>query len=178
MTGSAAVVWLAVGLGCVIVCGGGAAWYQHQLHRNDCRTSTVTVEGNSMAPMIADGTNITIVSGGPQCAEPLARHAVVVVRNARHRLPLLKSLRGLPGDGFHLDGGHLFVNSAVVKNSAGQVYDFANTGFAMFAVYAQDYAATIPADTYLVLGDDAHGSLDSSQLGLVAREDIIGRRVD
>ena len=162
-------------LAAVVLIAGAAAL--PLLHDGKCRISTVQVQGTSMLPLIADGTNVEVISGGSQCAEPLDHRVIVVIRSDSHRLPLLKTLRGLPGDRFLASGGHLFLNDNLMTNSAGHPYELIPSAMAMLSMYAHDYAATIPANTYLVLGDNPEGSLDSTRFGLIARDMIIGRMV-
>ena len=93
-------------------------------------------------------------------------------------LPLIKMLRGLPGDRFWISGEHLYLNGALVVNSAGEPFELTPASMTMLSIYAEDYTATIPPDTYLVLGDNREGSLDSTRFGLIARAAIIGRVID
>lgn len=131
-----------------------------------------------MAPRYADGQPIVVSSGGPKCAEPFRRGEVVVLTTNSHVLPLIKSLRGLPGDVFSIQADQIVVNGSVLINSEGLPYRLSMARAAMLNLYARDYQGVIPPDTFLVMGEVPSGSTDSSQFGLIARDAIIGRAVD
>ena len=143
-----------------------------------CRTTVVTVDGTSMSPLIADGTKVRVISGGPHCAEPLDRREVVVFRSESHQLPLLKLLLGLPGDRIAVRQGEIFINDDVVKNDEGQPYQLSGPRAAMIDLYVHDYGGVIPPDQYLVMGENPAGTTDSSRFGYVARDHIIGKMID
>ena len=140
-----------------------------------CKTRNVTVQGTSMAPRIADGETITVVSGGAACAEPLARGDVLVIRTDSHPLPLIKALRGLPGDTLAVRGGSVYVNDTLLHNTEGAAYQLSAGRAAMIELYAHDFGGIIPLDTFLVLGENPAGTTDSTCFGLLPRAAIIGR---
>jgi type IV secretory pathway protease TraF len=45
----------------------------------------------------------------------------------------------------------------------------------MLSLYEKDYKGIIPQNTYLILGDQPSGSVDSSVFGLVDKSDILGK---
>ncbi len=144
----------------------------------NCRVSNVTVSGTSMVPRYADGQQITVRSGGPHCAEPFLRGEVVVLATNSNALPLIKSLRGLPDDRFLVQADQIVVNGDVLTNSEGLLYQLSKARAAMLTLYEHDYHGVIPPDTYLVLGENPTGTLDSSRFGLISRDAIIGRVVE
>ncbi len=95
-----------------------------------------------------------------------------------HVLPLIKALRGLPGDDFSMQADQIVVNGRVLINSEGLPYRLSMARVGMLNVYARDYQGVIPPDTFLVMGEVPSGSTDSSVFGLVSRDAIIGRALD
>ncbi len=93
--------------------------------------------------------------------------------------PIIKIVKGLPGDKFLLqktgNGWNIIINDETIKNSQNQPYALDASGYRMLSLYERDYKGIIPADAYLLLGNLASGSLDSSRFGLVGKQDILGK---
>jgi signal peptidase I len=128
-----------------------------------------------MAPICCGGDQIEVVSGGVECAEPLSRGEILVLRTASNKLPLIKGLRGMPGDTLAVQDGKIIINGAAATNSEGVPYQLPKRKAAMIELYAHDYKGVIPPDSYLVMGEIPSGSTDSSQFGLIGRDVIIGK---
>ena len=93
-------------------------------------------------------------------------------------MPLIKALRGLPGDKFSVSDGKIIINGVAAMNSAGEPYRLSPPRAAMIALYVHDDHGVIPPDSFLVMGENPAGSLDSSRFGLVSRQAIIGKLVE
>ena len=65
-----------------------------------CSTVPMRVEGGSMSPHIAPGQLIEIQQGSVECLGTLKHGDVVLFHSDSSRVPLIKALRGLPGDKF------------------------------------------------------------------------------
>jgi signal peptidase I len=164
----------------IVCCAPPAAW-----------ADTSIVRGHSMEPLIADGSEVEVV---PASGVALRRGDIVTVRVSDGQT-IIKSVKGIPGDGLALpcltrkgaprsavrEGGcersAILVNGKSAKNSAGVTYAIDERGSRMLALYVNDYGGVIPQDTYLLLGDNPHGSRDSTALGLIDRSDIVGKVV-
>ncbi|MEH1767133.1 signal peptidase I [Nostoc sp.] len=92
----------------------------------------------------------------------------------------IKRIIGLPGEKIQLKDGKVYINNKPLPEgnylSAGQttVIDVCQSGQQPpFLAKPQ----TIPADSYLVLGDNRNSSYDGRCWGLVPRQNIIGRAV-
>ena len=48
----------------------------------------------------------------------------------------------------------------------------------MIDLYVQEFHGRIPPDMYLVMGEDPHGTIDSSRFGLIERAQILGKVVE
>ena len=83
---------------------------------------------------------------------------------------LIKRVIGLPGDKIEYKNNKLFINGKKIEEHF--LDKEANT---------EDFSLTklgyekIPKDMYLVLGDNRENSLDSREIGLIKRKDIIGK---
>ena len=143
-----------------------------------CTTKPYKIEGTSLAPAIANGTILTVTTG-PQC--PLAKlirpNSLVIFHNGQASQPVIKQVKALPADTFHLTltpaGAHLTVNGRTATNSTGTPYLLGAAHARMLNLYAQSYNGTIPPNAYLVMGDNPSGTLDSTRYGLINLTDII-----
>ena len=136
------------------------------------------VNGHSMEPFFKDGETIKILIGYYNC-HPVLREEVVAYSYQGSKNPIIKRVKGVAGDTFHLkkeaDGWVILINNQPVKNLLGEVYLLEEKDYQMLSLYKRDYQGKIPEDTYLILGDNLNGSLDSRNFGLIAKQDIIGK---
>jgi signal peptidase I len=140
-----------------------------------------TVRGNSLEPLVPSGAEIKALFGYYNCHE-IKRGDLVLYRYGGDKVPLLKIVKGIPGDSFHLvknDHGedNLIINGKIVVNSQNMPYVFDRNRYRMLSLYENDYQGVIPRNTYLLLGDQANGSVDASVFGLVDKSDIIGKAI-
>ena len=103
---------------------------------------------------------------------------VVLLHSDSSRIPLIKAIRGLPGDTFDVRGGKIMINGVPATNSAGEPYQLSPPRAEMIALYVHDDHGTIPPDSFLVMGENPAGSIDSTRFGLVTRQEILGKIVD
>lgn len=147
----------------------------------DCSTKNraVTVRGNSLGSLVPEGSKITITENYYACHD-VERDDIVEYFYAGSTDPLLKSVRGLPGDQLALKqdsrgAWNILINGSVLKNSQGQAYAIGSSGQNILALYVHDYRGVIPQGAYLIMGEEPGGSLDSTRFGLVGKADIIGK---
>lgn len=133
--------------------------------------------------------------GGPERGE------VVVVRDPRQGINIIKRVIGLPGDTIEVRGGRLIINGDVVQRVEREVIRYRTREGQVVAVTVYDevlpegnshiiYERTdnalldnvgpfrVPSDSYFLMGDNRDASADSrvaSQLGYVHRDNIVGR---
>jgi len=143
-----------------------------------CSLLPMRVEGGSMSPRIAPGQLIQILQGQPSCLGTLKHGDVVLFHSDSSRVPLIKALRGLPGDKFAVSDGKIIINDSTATNSAGQPYQLSPPRAAMIDLYVHDDHGVIPPDSFLVMGENPAGSIDSSRFGLVGRQAIMGKLVE
>jgi signal peptidase I len=136
------------------------------------------VRGNSLSGLIESGSTVKILFGYYLCNE-VKRGDTVAYNFSGDRNPIIKIVKGLPGDKFHLREisgiWNIFINGETAKNSKGEPYSLSEGGSKMLSLYERDYKGVIPLDAYLILGNISSGSLDSSRFGLVGKSDILGK---
>jgi signal peptidase I len=136
------------------------------------------VKGNSLEPLIKDGETIEVLFGYYDC-HTIERNDIVLYSYAGNKNPIIKIIKGIPGDRFSLkktnNGWYILINGEILKNSENQPYILDDQGYRLLSLYEKDYKGIIPEDAYLILGNLPQGSLDSSHFGLVGKKDILGK---
>lgn len=142
----------------------------------------VTVRGNSLAGLIEEGEDLKILVGYYRCHQ-VEREDIVAYNYAGSELPVVKIVKGISGDKFKLEkskagcGWNILINGGIVKNSQGKDYCLNEQGNKMLSLYERTYNGIIPDEAYLILGNLTEGSLDSSNFGLVGKNDFLGMAV-
>ena len=139
---------------------------------------TREVRGVSMAPLVKPGEYVE-VQPGYYAHNEVRRGDLVAYRYSGDYIPLLKQVRALPGDTWDLvprPGGlsGIAVNGRELTNSIGQPYAVSSKKARKLELYIHDYPR-IPPDTYLILGEEPEGTVDSTEFGLVSKSDILGK---
>ena len=81
---------------------------------------------------------------------------------------LIKRVIGLPGERIEYIDNTLYVNGEAIEE------DFIHGQTADFNI-SELGSDTIPADSYLVLGDNRENSLDSRELGFIKKDQLLGK---
>lgn len=156
----------------VLVAAGCAPASVSRADEGECPAKAVTVRGNSLSPLLESGADVMMKPAA--CAGPVRRGDLVIFRTGAREEPVVKIVRGLPGDRFEVDeGGFILVNGSELQNSAGERYRLSPARRGMLRAYSSGYGGVIPQDTYLLLGDGPKGALDSSRIGLVHVSDFV-----
>lgn len=140
---------------------------------------TEIVQGDSMMGILKNGQEITVLKGYYQCNE-VKRDDIVVYSYAGNPIPIVKSVKAIPGDRFEVrvnkDGlWNILVNNTILKTSDGTPYALAEPKSKMLALYVNSYHGIVPTDAYIILGNLPGGTTDSTQFGLVSKVDFIGK---
>ena len=160
------------------------------------------VPSGSMQPSIEEGEYIFVNKLAYTLKFPFTNHALlqlgnpqrgdVVVFNSRvEKERLVKRVIGLPGDVIAMSGDRLTINGQPAK-----YLDLHSVGAAVQAreqLGQMDHlmqvlprvsppqqnmrAVTVPADQYLVLGDNRDNSKDSRFIGFVPRDEVLGHAI-
>ncbi len=144
-----------------------------------------TVRGNSLTGLLEDGETVSVLIGYYDCNE-IEREDLILYSYAGSDAPLIKIIRGVPGDRFELreangdsdENGkvwHIIIGGEILTNSNGESYILNERGYGMLSLYEESYEGIIPEDSYLILGNLTSGSMDSSRFGLVHRDDMLGK---
>lgn len=129
------------------------------------------VEGNSMLPNFHNGEYILTDKISYRIKHPNRGDVVVFHSPQDERIDFIKRIIAEPGDKIMVKGGHVYLNGQkleeVFVNDPGKVLN----GRAM----KENEEVTVPANNYVVMGDNRLHSSDSREWGFVRRENIVGR---
>lgn len=132
---------------------------------------TVTVDGNSMNPGLADGEKIIISNF---LYTPDYGDIIVISRDAGKEEALIKRVVALGGDEINIDfETHLItVNGRVITEKYRVTEPISHKGDV-------DFPVRVPEGCVFVLGDNRNDSRDSrfSDVGFIAADDIGGRAI-
>lgn len=154
----------------------------NQLIEKDCvsKIEEKIVSGSSLAGVLEAGEKIKIMYDYYQCHE-VQRGDIVVFQPDPEMNPVVKIIKGLPGDSLSLSGDgknwNILVNGEILKTSTGDAYQVNDQAFQMLSLYIRDYQGKIPPKAHLLLGNAISGSSDSTKYGLIDISDIIGKVV-
>lgn len=150
----------------------------------DCniKTEERIVRGNSLTGLVEPGQTIKIILGFYGCNE-IKKGDIVVYQYAGNAEPIIKIVKGVPNDIFGFEKSPagcwgIIINGEKIQESRGADYCIGDAGYRVLSLYEKDYHGVIPGGTYLLLGNVASGSMDSSKFGLAAKSDIIGKVTD
>jgi len=146
----------------------------------ECETAkNYLVTGMSLSGLIEPGETVKIIKDYYNC-HTVQRDDIVAYNYAGRTNFIIKIVKAIPNDVWKLQntgkGNLIIVNGQSLKNSKGQEYVIPDEKSAMLALYVKDYPK-IPDKTYLLLGNDPQGTLDSTRFGLVGLQDIVGKVV-
>ncbi len=143
-------------------------------------TEFLSVRGNSMEPLIRSGDAVKVLFGYYEC-NLVNREDIVIFNFAGSEYPMIKIVKGIPGDRFELketySGWHILINDDIVKNSENKAYLIPEQGYRMLSLYERDFDGIIPKNAYLLLGDNIFGTLDSTRFGLIDRSVFQGKAI-
>lgn len=131
----------------------------------------VVVVGSSMDNTLKEN-EILLLSKISYKVKDIKRYDVVVVDNDIHDR-LIKRVIGMPGDSIEYRNNKLFINNKYVKE------EYISSKTNDFSLKDICNCNKIPDDYYLILGDNREISIDSrsSEVGLVKKEDILGKTI-
>ncbi len=150
-----------------------------QNSKKECIEQKSLVKGNSLAPLVRNGS--TIAWEPLSCTKlPLSNETIVILKNGSSKIPLIKIIKAIHGDRFKIKQigtrplWYVEVNGKLLKNSAKVLYKLPTAKARMLQLYEKSFKGIIPPNTYMVLGDQVGGTTDSSRFGLINRKAIIG----
>ncbi|NJK37348.1 MAG: signal peptidase I [Oscillatoriales cyanobacterium RM2_1_1] len=128
------------------------------------------IPSGSMEPTLEINDRLIIDKLGYRFHQPHRGDVVVFSPpdqlKAQYKDAFIKRIIGLPGDMVEVKDGRVYVNGEVLPE------DY------IAEVPNEDWGPeVVPADSYVVMGDNRNNSYDSRKWGYVPRENIIGRAV-
>lgn len=137
----------------------------------------VEVKGSSLSGILESGESAWAFKGYFGCNE-IRINDLVLYNWTGEVLPLVKIAKGVPGDSISLKPAgaswNILINGKAIKNSKGDLYAVNDQAARMLNLYIKDYKGIIPKDAYLLLGNVAVGTEDSTRFGLASKDDIVG----
>lgn len=130
--------------------------------------SITQVVGSSMYPTLKNG-EVLILNKFKYRFSDIKRGEIVSLRYADTKY-FIKRVIGLPGDKVYIKNNTLYINDEEFKES----YISDDLEYADFSLSDLGYDK-IPDDMYFVLGDNRSDSVDSREIGLIKKDEIIGK---
>ncbi len=132
--------------------------------------SITKVVGSSMNPTLKD-EEILILNKLKYRFQEIQRGDIVSLKHADTKY-LIKRIIGLPGDTVKIENNAVYLNGKKYE----EPYLAEDLEYDDFDLKDLEYSV-IPENMYFVLGDNRENSLDSREIGLVKKEDIIGKNI-
>lgn len=133
---------------------------------------TVQVPSGAMLPTFEPGDHVVVNKGAYRNATPRRGDVIVFDYPKDETKQFIKRVIGLPGDVIEVRDQVIYLNGTVLPESYIQ-----HTDTHILAAHARDNLspATVPPDSYFVLGDNREHSLDSRFWGYVHKDKILGK---
>lgn len=125
------------------------------------------VVGDSMLPHFENGQQLIIAK--PTIIKNINRFDVVIPNHEGQEHYLIKRVIALPGETIQIIDGIIYINGEVLEENYGSE-KIENPGIAILPI-------TLNENEYFVLGDNRNNSSDSRNIGLITRDEIIGKVV-
>lgn len=131
--------------------------------------SITQVVGNSMNPTLQN-KELFIVNKLQYRISEVKRGDIISLEYADTKY-LIKRVIGMPGDKVYIKNNKVYINDKLLEEDY-IPNDYQYNDFDLKTSFGYD---TIPENMYFVLGDNRENSKDSREIGLVKKEEIIGK---
>ncbi|QLK85623.1 signal peptidase I [Staphylococcus sp. 17KM0847] len=137
------------------------------------------VQGDSMDPTLKDGDRVIVNKIGKTLGH--LDNGNVIVFHADDSSDYVKRIIGKPGDHVEYKNDQLYLNGKKVKepyldyNMKHKTYDEITGPVNSQSLAGSKGQYKIPEDKYLVLGDNREISKDSRTIGLIDKDQIVGK---
>jgi signal peptidase I len=137
-------------------------------------TLKLVVKGDSMAGIVENGEKVKVRKGYYDCHE-IKRDDIVAYRYGKEEL-LVKRVVAVPGDAWRLEKKEnglfaIYINQVEQRTTKNLLYQFKEPQAKVLGLYK----SPVPANTYIILGNQPGGTLDSSRFGFVDKGKLVGR---
>lgn len=131
--------------------------------------SITQVVGNSMNPTLQN-KELFVVNKLKYRISKVERGDIISLEYADTKY-LIKRVIGMPGDKVYIKDNKVYINDKVLEEDY-IPKDYQYNDFDLKTSFGYE---TIPENMYFVLGDNRENSKDSREIGLVKKEEIIGK---
>lgn len=129
------------------------------------------VKGSSMFPNFHDGEYILTDKISYRFGIPQRGNVIVFKAPKNEEIDYIKRIIGLPGDQVKVENESVFINGVKLEEKYLPSDYVTSAGSFM----PEGVPATVPENSYFVLGDNRSHSSDSREWGFVTRKEIIGK---
>lgn len=129
------------------------------------------VKGTSMEPNFLNGDYILTEKVSYKFNDPQRGDIVVFEAPNRPNADYIKRVIGLPGESLRIEDGLVYINNKLLP----ETYEPNDTESGQYIKENQEIV--VPANTYIVLGDNRPHSSDSREFGPIGKDTIVGRAV-
>jgi signal peptidase I len=146
--------------------------------RENIKEETYKIGKSSLPGIVETGDEVKVFSNYCQ-SNDIKRGDIVLYRTDLKSEPIIKIVKGIPGDKLGLQGDervwNLLINDEMLTTSKGKVYEISNKDGEALITHLQKSMGIIPPGEYLLMGNTVEESDGGSFFGLVKISDIIGR---
>ena len=137
------------------------------------------IRGHSMEPVFAPEQEISAIYGYYACHK-VERGDIVLAQVSNNENPIVKSVKMIPGDKFHVEKNgeerwNIIVNGEILKNSEGSAYRLDEKKALLLESYEKQYGGLVPEGKYYIMGNNPAGSADSTRFGFISHSQILAK---
>lgn len=125
----------------------------------------------SMLPTFVEGDRLIVEKISYRLGDPARGHVVVFRYPENEDIILIKRIIGLPGETITIREGAVYINETRIEEAYTKEQNATNAG----STIEEDKPFVIPANEYVVMGDNRTQSGDSRIWGTVSIQNIIGK---
>ncbi len=149
----------------------------------DCVTATTkySVDDEYMASVLHKGETVSALDNFYACNE-VKRNDLVLFRFSDQIAPVVRIVRGLPGDKYTVEKSTeaktkwtLAINGQKVLGPSGKPFLIESNSVPPLRTYELSRNGLLLADEYIVLSTEPPGLSDSTNLGLIHKQALVGR---
>jgi hypothetical protein len=152
----------------------------------DIKEESYKIKDSSLANFLKSDSNVKVLLDYYQCNE-IKRGDIVLYKEDSQSEPIIKIVKGIPGDAFGMQGDgmswNFVINNEVIATPKGDFYQVnAKDGEALIVYFQKlstdkDSIPTIPLKKYLLFENIASGGIENAPFGLANISGIIGKVV-
>jgi signal peptidase I len=132
---------------------------------------TFIIDGQSMEPNFHNGEYLLVDKFSYHITQPKRGDVDIIIPPDDISKDYIKRIIGVPGDTVEIKSGKVFINNKEIK----EPYLPSNTPTLINGDFKQSQKITLKDNQYYVLGDNRGDSRDSRYIGIIPKENIIGR---